>query len=293
MHIETLKVFCDLIETRSFSRAADRNFISQSAVSQQVRALEAMFNRRLIERIRGSVAEPTEAGRVFYSRAKLIVERLNRLEEELMRRTQEVTGNVRVATINSVGLHELPPYIKRFMTAHPQATINVQYCRYNQVYESILSDEVDIGIVAYPNPRPQIEIIPFCDDQLVFVCSPDHPRADQRRMTLQQLEGERFIGLEAGIPTREAIDRILEEAGVSVHYVMEFDDIETIKRMVEVEAGVSILPDFAVAQELKNETLRALPFAGKKYFRPIAILHKRDSDYPRAVKEFVEILTNR
>lgn len=292
MLVETLKVFCDLVDTHSFSRAAEKNFISQSAVSQQVRALETKFGRKLIERGRG-VAEPTEAGRVFYDRARSILDRFARLEDEVLERVRAVTGTVQVATINSVGLHELPPYIKRFITAHPQAGINLRYCRADQVYELIVSEAVDLGIVAYPVRHPQLEIIPFRDDQLLFVCSVDHPRASQRRIALHQLEEERLIGFESGIPTREAIDRILREAGVTPSYVMEFEDIETIKRLVEVDAGVSILPDFAVAQELKSKTLRAVPFAGKKYFRPIAVLHRRSGDHSPAARKFIEILTSR
>ena len=293
MHIETLKVFCDLVETRSFSRAADRNFISQSAVSQQLRALESHFGHRLVERIRGSVVEPTDAGRIFYAGARLILERFNRLQDEMMGRQLPVTGTVRLATINSVGLYELPSYIKRFISAHPKAAIDVQYCRPDQVYELILSGVANLGIVAYPASHPQINIIPFRDDQLVFVCSPDHPRAQQRKVTLQQLKGERFVGFELGLPTREAIDRMLDEAGVTVNQVAEYDDIDTIKRMIEVDAGVSILPDIAVAIELKNKTLRALPFADKRYFRPIAIIHKQTGDLPVAVIKFLEILTGR
>jgi DNA-binding transcriptional LysR family regulator len=290
MLIETFKVFCDLVETQSFSRAAEKNFISQSAVSQQVRALEGKFGRKLIERGHGA-AELTDAGRVFYERAKLILERFRRLEDEVTGRPQAVAGSVRVATINSVGLHELPPYIKRFVTSHPMVTINLQYCRADQVYELILTDGVDLGIVAYPVRHPQIEVIPFRDDQLVFVCSPQHPLARRRSIALDQIKDERLIGFESGIPTGKAIERILREAGVTARYVMEFDDIETIKRMVEVDAGVSILPDFALAQELKNKTLRALPFSGNKYYRPIALIHKRNRDYSPAVSKFIEALT--
>jgi DNA-binding transcriptional LysR family regulator len=292
VHVETLKVFCDLVETRSFSRAAERNFISQSAVSQQIRALEERFGHKLIERGRGP-AEPTEAGRAFYKRAKLMLEKFNCLEDELMGRTRAVTGSIRIAAINSVGLYELPPYLKRFMADHPETSIHVQYCRSDQVYEKILSGEADLGIVAYPSRHPQIAAIPFGDDQLVFVCSSDHPRAGQKRLHIHQIEGERFIGFEAEIPTRKAIDRILREAGVNVRYVMEFDDIEIIKRMVEIGAGVSILPDLALARELREGTLRAIPFAGRKYFRPIAIIHKRDAEQPLAVRKLIEALTTR
>lgn len=290
MLVETFKVFCDLVETKSFSRAAEKNFISQSAVSQQVRALENKFGRKLIERGHGA-AEPTEAGRVFYARAQLILDRFKRLEDEVMERPQNIVGAVHVATIASVGLHELPPYIKKFTTAHPQVTIHLQYCRADRVYELILSDTVNVGIVAYPSRHPQIEMIPFRDDQLVFVCGPTHKLARRRSVTLEQIAGERLIGFESDIPTRKETDRIFRDAGLTPHYVMEFDEIETIKRMVEIDAGVSILPDFALAQELKNKTLRALPFEGKKYYRPIALIYKRAGDHSPAVRKFIDTLT--
>src|SRR5215472_16237952 len=183
MHIENLKVFCALVETRSFSRAAEQVFISPSAVSQQVRALETMFGHKLIQRARGSMIEPTDAGKILYNRAKLILERFNRLEDEITGQAPPVTGIVRLTTIKSVGLYALPPYIKRFTAAHPYIMVNVQYRQSDQAYESILADTVDLGVVAYPTSHPQIEIIPFRDEQLVFVCSPDHPHARQRRVT--------------------------------------------------------------------------------------------------------------
>src|SRR5262245_17784799 len=290
MLIETFKVFCDLVETKSFSRAAERNFISQSAVSQQVRALETRFARKLIERRRGA-AEPTEAGRAFYDRAKLILERFSRLEGELMERPSSVKGAVRLATIISVGKHELPPYVKRFITAYPEASIEINYCPADRVYESILSGTTDVGVVAYPVRHPDLEVVPFRDDQLVFVCSPAHPRARGRSVTLKRLSEERLIGFDWGTPTRKAIDRILRHAGVTPRYAMEFEDIEVIKRMVEVDAGVAILPDFSVAQELRNKSLKALPFAGKKYFRPIALIYKRGLERSLAARKFIEILT--
>jgi DNA-binding transcriptional LysR family regulator len=289
MLIETFKVFCDLVETKSFSKAAEKNFISQSAVSQQVRALETRFGSKLVDRGRGA-AEPTEAGRAFYDRAKLILDRFSRLEDEVMGRPNTVTGTVRVATIISVGRHELPPYVKRFITAHPQATVEIDYRQADQVYDMILSGNADVGIVAYPVRHPELEVVPFRDDQLVFVCSPTHRRSRAKRINLKHLENERLIGFEWGSPTRKAIDRVLRESGVTPRYVMEFADIEVIKRMIEVDAGVAILPDFAVAQELRNKSLRALPFAGKKYFRPIALVYKRAAERSAASRIFIEIL---
>src|SRR5262245_27882544 len=227
MHIESLKVFCDLIDARSFSKAASKNFISQSAVSQQVRALEERFGRRMVERSRGGSLVPTAAGMTFYQGCREIIDRFNALTEEMKGLGNTISGQVRVGTIYSVGIHELSPVLKRFIKSYPQVNVHVEYSRPNKVYEDVTNNLIDFGIVAYPSPRPQIEIIPFGNDPLVLACSPEHELARKKRIDIRKLDGMRFIGFERDIPTRKAVDKILRDRGISVQYVMELDNIET------------------------------------------------------------------
>src|SRR5512145_2340274 len=127
MHIETLRTFCDLIETGSFSKAAALNFVSQSAVSQQVKSLEHRFETRLIERGRTPRGvTPTESGKIFYDECKEILERFRALEERLRIKSAMIAGSIKVATVYSIGLHELPPYVKRFIKAHPQVKVHIE-----------------------------------------------------------------------------------------------------------------------------------------------------------------------
>src|SRR3954462_9971670 len=120
MHIETLKVFCDLVDLESFSLAAERNFITQSAVSQQIRALEEKFRRRLLERVRGRrEVKLTSAGEVFYRESRNVFAAYSLLQESMRELSSTVSGTVRVATVYSVGLHELPPVVRRFMELYP------------------------------------------------------------------------------------------------------------------------------------------------------------------------------
>jgi DNA-binding transcriptional LysR family regulator len=290
MHIESLKVYCDLIETRSFSKAATLNFISQSAVSQQIRALEERFNRRLFERSRGGTVVPTAAGMTFYQGCREIIERFNALTEEMKGLGNIVSGQVRVATIYSVGLHELSPVLKRFMKAHPQVNVHIEYSRPNRVYDDVINHTIDIGIVAYPTPRPQIEIIPFRADRLVLVCSPDHEFARRKRIDVRALAGKRVIGFDRDIPTRKAVDRIFREHGITVEYVMEFDNIETIKRYVEADLGVTIVPRATVENELRAGTLRVINFT-ERFLRPIALIHRKGKIFSAAGRKFIEMLT--
>jgi DNA-binding transcriptional LysR family regulator len=290
MHIETLKVFCDLIDTRSFSKAATRNFISQSAVSQQIRALEDKFNKRLVERSRGGTMVPTSAGMTFYQGCREIMDRWGALNEEMKGLGNIVSGQVRVATIYSVGIHELSPALKRFIKSFPQVNVHIEYSRPNKVYEDVINHACDIGIVAYPVARPQIEIIPFGNDPLVLVCSPEHQLASKKRIDIKSLDGQRFIGFERDIPTRKAVDKILRERGITVQYVMEFDNVETVKRSVEADLGVAIVPRATVQNEVRAGTLHAVTFT-ENFARPIAIIHRKGKIFSAAARKFIEMLT--
>jgi LysR family transcriptional regulator, transcriptional activator of the cysJI operon len=290
MHLETLKTFCDLIETGSFSKAAALNFISQSAVSQQVQALERRFDQQLIERGRRKGVAPTEAGRLLYTECKEILERFHALENRLRARSEVIAGSIRVATVYSVGLHEIPPYIKQFIKEHPQVKIHIEYSRTDKVIEACLNNTIDFGIIALPLRRPNLAVIPFRHDKLVVICHPGHRLASRRRVSVKKLEGEDFIAFERDIPTRKTIDQILKQNRVSVNYVMEFDNIETIKRSVEVGIGVSILPETAVANEVRNGLLVALNFTEGTFTRPIGIIHRRGKVFTPAAGEFINLL---
>jgi len=292
MHIETLKTFCDLIETGSFSKAAALNLVSQSAVSQQVKMLEQRFDQQLIERGQRKGVAPTEAGKIFYAECKQILERFRALEERMRDKSAAIAGTIKVATVYSIGLHELPPYVKEFIKAHPQVKVHIEYSRTDKVYEACLNNAIDFGIVALPLRRPNLAVIPFRDDKLVVVCNPEHPLAKRRRISLKNLAGEDFIAFERDIPTRKTIDQILKAHQVAVNYVMEFDNIETIKRSVEVGNGVSILPETAVVNEVNSGMLVALNFKEGVFTRPIGIIHRKGKVFSSAAREFVNLLTS-
>ncbi len=289
MHLETLGVFCDLIESGSFSIAATHNFITQSAVSQQVRALETRFDRKLVERARGRV-RPTPAGDILYQTAKEIIQRYRELEDKLNAFSNVVTGVVRVATVHSVGLYEMSAPLKKFLKAFPQVSVHLEYSRSNKILEEILRGSIDIGVVAYPTPRPQLAVIPFREDKLVLACAPGHPLSRFRRIPLKKLAGETFVGYERDIPTRKATDRVLRKAGVQVRYVMELDNIETIKRVVEIGTGLAIIPEPAARQEVKNRTLVTVQLGDDAFIRPVGIVHKQGRIFSPAVEKFIEFL---
>jgi len=286
MHLETLQVFCDLVETGSFSAAASQNFVTQSAVSQQVRALEARFDQRLLDRTKGRV-QPTPAGQLLYQASKDITGRYRELREQLQSFGATVSGSVRLATVHSAGLYELSEPLKKFLKAYPQVNVHIEYSRSSKIFEDVLSGRIDLGIVAYPTRRPQISILPFREDRLVLVCAAHHPLARRRSVSLTELDGQNFVGYERDIPTRRELDRVLRRKGVSVRYVMELDNIETIKRVVEIGAGLAIVPEPTIKQEVKSRTLCALQIRDEILTRPLAIVHRQGKHFSPAVERFI------
>jgi LysR family transcriptional regulator, transcriptional activator of the cysJI operon len=289
MQIESLKVFCDLAETESFTKAAQINQITQSAVSQQVSALERTFRSLLIERSKKKF-RLTREGEILYDYAKQLIHLYDSLFNKVQEVRDIVSGNIRVSTIYSIGLHDLPPYLKKFLKAYPNVNVHVEYRRSNQVYEDVLGNADDLGLVAYPVKDPKLEIVPLRKDKMVVICHPKHALAKSDNVSFKDLAGQKFIAFEPDIPTRKAIDKALKEAGVEVDPVMEFDNIETVKRAVEIDAGIAIVPATTVLQEVSKHTLEAVELENGALARPLAVIHKKSKVLSPAMKQFINTL---
>jgi len=289
VQIESFKVFCDLAETESFTKAAMINNITQSAVSQQITSLERQLKALLIERSKKKF-RLTREGELLYEHGKQIMLTYDGLVHQLQELRDVISGTIRIAAIYSIGLHNLQPYVKRFLKLHPSVKVHVEYQRANQVYDDVQGNVVDLGLVAYPQKEAKLEIIPLSPEKLQLICAPGHPFTKVKALKLGQLEGQKFIGFEPDIPTRKAIDRELKEHGIAVKHVMEFDNIETVKRAVEIGAGVSIVPAGTVTQEVSKNTLVAIPFADIELQRPIGLIHKKSKVLSPAMKQFIASL---
>ena len=289
MQIESLKVFCDLTETESFTKAAQINGVTQSAVSQTISSLERLFKSLLIERSKKNFRLTAE-GEVLYDYSKQILQMYDALHSKLQEIQDVISGNIRVATIYSIGLHVLPPYLKKFLKNFPTVNVHVEYRRPNQVYEDVLGNVVDLGLVAYPARDAKLEVVPLRKDPLVLICHPQHALAKLKSLKLRALSGQKFVGFERDIPTRKAVDKMLKDHGASVEHVMEFDNIETVKRAVEIDSGIAIVPQETIRQEVANQSLAAVQLEGGDHFRPLAVIHKKNKVLSPAIKQFIGLL---
>lgn len=287
MQLESLKMFCDVVETGSFSRAAQLNHVTQSAVSQQIRALENRYAQKLLSRSARQVT-PTPAGERLFRGCKEILARFSEVEQEIREQSADVQGACTVSAIYSVGLHELQNVQRHLLKAHPKVNLRLNYRRNDQVYDDIILGAAELGLVAYPQPRAGVDIIPFREDKFALVCAPNHPLASKAKVSLSAVATTPFIAFDREAPTRKGIDRIFKDKALELIPMMEMDNVETIKRAVEMGIGVSVLPLATVQHELAQGSLVAKQFAEGTFTRPIGILVRKGKYLDRASQAVLE-----
>lgn len=289
MHLKSLKVFCDVVGWRSFSRAADENGISQSGASQVVHQLESRLGVKLIDRSKRPFMLTPE-GEAYYEGCRKLVQRYDALEDQVRTLHEEVSGRVRVVSIYSVGLHHMSRYMQRFLAEYPKANVRLEYQHPHRVYDAVEKDQADIGLVSYPRASRTVEAVPWREEPMVLVCSPIHRLAGRDRVRLEELAGENVIGFDPDLTIRHEIDRVLSEHGVEVRVAMEFDNIETIKRAVEIDAGLALLPEPTVRREVEARSLVAVPLTTDELVRPLGIIHRRGKELGITTRRFIEML---
>ena len=289
MNLKSLKIFCDIVSRRSFSRAAEDNGISQSNASQVVGQLETRLGVQLIELSKRPLV-PTREGQVFYDGCRKIIARYDALEDEVRSLHEQVAGRVRVAAIYSVGLHHMSRYLQEFMSQHPKANVRLEYLHPERVLEAVESGEADIGVVSYPRGTRTVHAEPWREEPMVLVCAPGHAFAGRDTIQLSALDGQAMVSFDPDLVIRHEIDRVFAARGVEPNVVMEFDNIETIKRAIEIDAGVALLPEPTVLREVAAGTLASVRIDDEELVRPLGIIQARGKPLAPTVKRFIELL---
>ncbi|MFZ9024076.1 MAG: LysR family transcriptional regulator [Anaerohalosphaeraceae bacterium] len=290
MNLDTAKIFCDLVELKNFSRTAELHGVSQSAISQQLAQLELAHSTQFINRKKRPL-ELTESGQVFYRGCKDLLERHDRLNYELAA-LAKTKCRINLASIFSIGMHTLQPYIRKFMKIYPDVNLSIEYLDAKEIYTRLLKGSVDIGVVALPKQDRNVRVYSFENEPLVLVCSPEHSFAPLEEIDIHQLQGEKFIAFSQGVPTRHHIDSILKRHGVSAQIIMEFDNIETIKRAIEIKSGVGILPLPSVHTEVSSGTLTVAELSNERLFRPTGIIIQKGHPLNKAGQYLIELMQN-
>jgi DNA-binding transcriptional LysR family regulator len=292
MHIRWLKIYCDVVDQGSFSHAAEANGVSQSNASQVVHQLEERLGIQLIDRSKRPFVLTPE-GHKFHEGARVIVQRFEDLEREVRSLHEAVVARLTVASIYSVGLAHMSRYLREFLATNPQADIRLEYLHPHRVYDAVDSGHADLGLISYPEESKSLAAIPWRTEPMVLVCHPEHPLSGKPSVALRELQGEAIVAFQPGLAIRDEIDRVLALDHVTVNVALEFDNIETIKRAVEIGSGVSLLPEPTIERELSTGTLVKVQLIGRPLVRPLGIIHRRDRELGDTARRFVQLLQSR
>ncbi len=290
MNIETLKVFRDLVDTGSFSKTAELNFISQSAVSQQIKKLELVLRGRLFTRTANKIAL-TPCGDKFYAAAKKIV----LIFENSMVAIKELSAfkaaeEIRISTIYSAGVYVLQSYIRKFMADYPTIRIGVEYRQFSQIPGDIVSGSSDFGIMACPYRRlPGITMRPIGEDEMVLLTGMSDELARKSCVSVGEVGGRDFILFDKAVPSRKYIDNFLKSHGVKVNVRMELDNVETIKTAVSSGVGLAILPFSAVREDERDSMLHVIRFADAAVSRPLYLLYNKSRKLSASAQAFLNM----
>jgi DNA-binding transcriptional LysR family regulator len=289
MHLRFLKIYCDVVDLGSFSRAAKANDVSQSNASQVVHHLEEHLGVQLIDRSKRPFVVTPE-GKRFHEGCRVIVQRYDDLEREVRSLHDAAASRITVASIYSVGLAHMSGYLRAFLAAHPKADVRLEYVHPHRVYEAVDNGQADLGLVSYPEESPSLAALPWRNEPMVVVCHPQHGLTRRHSVPLEALRGEPFVAFQEGLRIREEIDRVFGLHRIDVRVALEFDNIETMKRAIEIGAGISLLPEPTIAREIESGTLVPIPIEGQPLVRPLGIIHRRDRKLSDTAQKFISLL---
>ena len=273
------------------SKGATHCGVSQSAASQHVQELERRLGVTLFDRSKRPL-ELTPAGKVYNDFCRDVLRREEELALELGSLKEQVEGAVEVASIYSVGLSEMSHLQEEFAARYPTASLHVEYMRPEKVYEAVLNDTADLGLVSYPEASREVAAIAWRYEQMQVAVSPSHPLAARSEVYPADLNGQTFIGFDEDLSIRREIDRFFRASGVEVHLAMHFDNIQTIKEAVALGSGISILPARTMQAEIAQGRLVAVKLHAPELVRPVGIVHRKRKKFNRATQAFLELLAH-
>ena len=288
MNVEAAKIFCDLVQTTSFTLTAQKHGMTQSAVSQQLMALEGELKTVLILRGRNNF-QLTPEGKICHQCCLEIT----RLTAEMVKRLEQATNTTRdtinLAACSSIGLHHLRPVLERFRRDFPKIEINVRYEHIDRVYELVLDDTVNLGLVAYPRRLPELTIDRFRLERLMLICHPQHPLTTRRAVTVRELKDQKFVAW-TEIRSSCIFTGLPQNLRQKLEPMHEFNEVEMVKRAVEMDEGIAILPEAFVREEVACGRLAAVPVEDGGYTEPLAVIYRENRGLSPAMEQFIQAL---
>ena len=289
MNFSNLRLFIDIASTRSITRGSEQNGISQSAGSQQIQELEKSLGLKLIDRSSRPI-KLTQVGKLYYDFCRDVFRLKEQFDVALDHLKHQVEGTARVVSIYSVGLSEMSHLEEEYRRLYPDVVLTVEYLRPEKVYEEIIADHADIGLISYPEASKEVKVIPWLNEEMVVATAPDHPLAQKSLIRISELDGQDFVGFDDDLPISRRLARFFRNYDISVNLTMHFDNIQMIKEAVALKSGISILPERNLRDDITHKRLAGIHLEPPGIYRPLGIIHSRRKRFNRATRAFLDLL---
>ena len=292
MEDHRLKAFCLIVEMKSFSKAAEAKFMTQSAMSHLMKNLEDEFGMKLLIR-KGKTVVPTPAGRILYDHAQQILKQYKNLENDLYVAVNKVKGPLSIGASATAAKYLLPQVFYDFSKKHREVQINVSVSGTEKIINELLKGKIDIGIVEGNIKDTHIILEEIAEDEIVLIASEDNPLANKKEVTEKDIFSHPFIMPEAGSGTREFIDDFLSitETGMEkINILMTLGDPELLVQMVQSGLGISFVSKWSVFKAIKEGTIKILKVPGKRLYRKFYLIGLDEEPTTMVARTFLEFV---
>ncbi len=287
MDFDQLETFLEVARLSSFSRAAERRFRTQPAISSQIRALEEEVGARLLDRSGGKVAV-TAAGKVFQKYAEDTLEQRRVVLIALAEMHRIPRGEIVVSANEGTCLHILPEVFAEFKRQYPNVAVGVKRLEHNKILEAIIENSCDFGVVSLPVNDKRLTVAPIHRDELIVITPPGHPLASRQKATVAEVVEYPLLLPKVG-RTRDALEELFHDRGLKPTISMELDSSELLKRFVAVAVGVGFIPRSNVVEDLQAKALAAVTLSDATIQRDLALVFRKDKALSRAALAFIDI----
>src|SRR5215470_373115 len=287
MDFDQLETFIEVSRLSSFSRAAEKRFRTQPAISSQIRSLEEEVGAKLLDRSGGKVSM-TASGKLFLKFAEETLDARKAAMTAIAETERVPKGEIVVGANEGTCLHILPEVFAHFKKQYPDVSVSIRRADYAKVLESVIDNSVDFGVVSLPVNDNRLTAVPVHRDELVLIVPPRHPLAKLKSASAVDIAQYPLVMPKAG-HTRDALDELFHEHKLKPRYAMEVDSSELLKRFVAADVGVGFISRSNVQEDVKANVLAALPLADTQIRRDLALVFRKDKALSRAALAFIDI----
>ncbi|MFN0166809.1 MAG: LysR family transcriptional regulator [Bryobacteraceae bacterium] len=289
MDFRQLEMFAAVADNLSFTHAGEQLSVAQSAISRKIKLLEDELGEKLFKRVSRKIYL-TPAGEIMLRYTRRIFQDLRNAQLEVSELSQATRGSLRIGTGMTACMYLLPPVLEKFKARFPNIETRVCTGSADEMLALIRSNQVDLGVLTLPVHAADLRVIPFTTEEMVLVSSPKHPKLANRRVVkARELAEMPLIIFNRGAATRMLLDEFFSRVGIRPRIAMESESVATIKPLVQIDLGVSILPLRAVIHEAERKELHYLRIGDYDLSREIGLVY-HDSDYqPKALKELIRM----